>query len=124
MGFQPCITRDDPFTGQVRQTYRAGVVMAPRTGIQPLDALAVDEDRRVYPRGRLEKLIAGGTPTLPQPKSEQVADLSGVRSAAVDVGFGAKLSANFLAALGAPLPSIKLSASLWKGASGLVFEVR
>src|SRR5215472_4645162 len=124
MGFQPCFTRDDPFTRQVRQTYRAGVVMAPRTGIQPLDALAVDEDRRVYPRGRLAKLIADGTPTLPRPRSEQVADLSGVRSAAVGVGFGAKLSANFLAALGAPLPSINLAASLWKGASGLVFEVR
>ena len=124
MGFQPCIARDDPFTRQVRQTYRAGVVMAPRTGIQPLDALAVDEDRRVYPRGRLAKLIAGGTATLPRPKSEQVADLSGIRSAAVGVGFGAKLSANFLAALGVPLPSINLAASLWKGASGLMFEVR
>lgn len=124
MGFQPCFTRDDPFTRQVRQTYRAAVVRAPRTGIQPLDALAVDKDRRVYPRGRLAKLIAGGTPTLPRPKSEQVAGLTGVRSAAVDVGLGAKLSANFLAALGVPLPSINLGASLWKGASGLVFEVR
>lgn len=124
MGFQPCITRDDPFTRQVRQTYRAGVVMAPRTGIQPLDALAVDEDRRVHARGRLVNLIAGDTPTLPFPKSEEVADLGGVRSAAVDVGFGAKLSANFLAALGVPLPSANLAASLWKGASRLVFEVR
>jgi hypothetical protein len=124
MGFQPCITKDDPFTRQVRQTYRAGVVMAPRTGIQPLDALAVDEDRRVHARGRLANLIADDTPTLPWPKSEEVAGLVGVRSAAVDVGFGAKLSANFLAALGVPLPSTNLAASLWKGASRLVFEVR
>ncbi len=124
MGFQPCITRDDPFTRQVRQTYRAGVVLAPRTGIQPLDALAVDEDRRVYTRGRLANLIAGDIPILPPLNSEKVTGLSGVRSAAVDVGFGAKLSANFLAALGLPLPSPNLTASLWKGASRLVFEVR
>ena len=124
MGFQPCITRDDPFTRQVRQTYRAGVVMAPRTGIQPLDALAVDDDRQVHVRGRLANLIADDTPTLPRPKSEEVADLIGVRSAAVDVGFGANLSANFLAALGVALPSANLAASLWKDASRLVFEVR
>jgi hypothetical protein len=124
MGFQPCITRVDPFTQQVRKTYRAGVVLAPRTGIQPLDALAVDEDRRVYTRGRLANLIVGDIPTLPPLNSQKVVGLSGVRSAAVDVGIGANLSANFLAALGLPLPSANLTASLWHGASRLVFEVR
>jgi hypothetical protein len=124
MGFRPCMTRDDPFTKQVRQTYRAAVVLAPRTGIEPLDALAVDKDRRVHERGRLANLIAGEVPALPQPRSEEVADLNGLRSAAVDVGLGAELSANFLAALGMPLPSASLEASLWKGASKLMFEIR
>jgi len=124
MGFRPCMTRDDPFTRQVRQTYRAGVVLAPRTGIEPLDALAVDKNRRVQQRGRLANLIAGEVPVLPQPTSEEVAGLGGLRSAAVDVGIGAELSANFLAALGVPLPSASLETSLWEGASKLMFEVR
>ena len=123
MSFSPCPVREDPFTRQVRSTYRASVVKVPRTGIDPLDALAV-RARRVEPRGRLLAMIEGAPPTLAEPTLEQVADLSGSRTTSVDVGLGVDLTATFLAALGVPIASARAAASLWKHAARISFEIR
>jgi hypothetical protein len=122
MAFASCGRRDDPFTRQVREIYRANVVSAPRAGIDPLHTLAV-RNRRVEPRGRIEPMLDGAPLILPTPDPAPVADLAGVRSAAVDLQLGVSLSATFLAALGAPVPGADVTASLWQGASGFTFEV-
>jgi hypothetical protein len=122
MSFLSCPRQDDPFTRQVRDTYRANVVGAPRAGIDPLLALAVC-GRKVEPRGHLRYLLDGSV-RLPSVTSAPVADLAGVRSAAVDVKLGLSLSAKFLAALGVPVPGAEVSAALWDGASRFSFEVR
>jgi hypothetical protein len=123
MGFVPC-AREDPFTRKVRDVYRANVVRAPRTGIAPLDVLAVGARRRVEPRGRLATLFDGGAPDLPRPGSAEVAGLSGHRSATLDLELGVELTGTFLAAVGLPVPEAKVTASLWQGARKLSFEVR
>lgn len=123
MGFASCVNQGDPFTRRVRDVYGANVVSAPRTGIEPLDTLAV-RGRRVEPRGRLEAMLDGEPPRLPEVETATVANLTGVRSAAVDVNIGGNLSASFLVALGVPVPGAEVAASLWKGASGFTFEVR
>ena len=122
MSFLSCPKQDDPFTKQVRDTYRANVVSAPRAGIDPLSALAV-RGRKVEPRGQLRYLLEGPV-RLPAATSDPVAGLAGVRSAAVDLNLGLGLSAKFLAALGIPVPGAEVSASLWEGATGFSFEVR
>jgi hypothetical protein len=122
MGFRRC-DRDDPFTSKVREVYRANVVRAPRTGIAPLDVLAV-AGRRVEARGRLPMLLDGARPDLPRPVSSDVADLRGERSAALDLEFGADLTATFLAALGLPAPGANAVITLWDGARRVAFEVR
>ena len=123
MGFTPC-EREDPFTRTVREVYRANVVRAPRTGIAPLDVMAVGARRRVEPRGRLGALLDGPEPTLPRPTSSEVADLRGQRSATLDLAVGADLTATFLGALGLPVPGASVAATLWKGARRVSFEVR
>jgi hypothetical protein len=123
MGFRPCVTRDDPFTRRVRETYGANVVSAPRAGIEPLDTLAVRK-RRVEQRGSLGAMLDDGEVAWPAPQSAPAAALSGVRSAEVDVELGLSLSAKFLAALGVPAPGADVTASLWNGASGFTFEVK
>jgi hypothetical protein len=123
MGFWRC-DREDPFTRKVRDVYHANVVRAPRTGIEPLDVLAVAPNRRVEARGRLATVLAGDPPKLPRPTSGLVADLRGQHSAALDVSVGADLTATFLAALGLPSPGANVTAALWKGARKLSFEVR
>jgi hypothetical protein len=122
MSFLSCPRQDDPFTRQVRDTYRANVVGAPRADIHPLDALAV-QGRKVDLRGQLRYLI-DGPGRLPSATSAPAAALAGVRSTSVDVKVGLSLSAKFLAALGVPIPGAGISASLWQGASGFSFEVR
>jgi hypothetical protein len=122
MGFWRC-EREDPFTRKVRDVYRANVVQAPRTGIAPLDVLAV-AGRRVEPRGRLLTLLDGSAPDLPRPVSSDVADLRGERSAALDLEFGADLTARFLVALGLPVPGANAVITLWEGARRVAFEVR
>lgn len=123
MGFSPC-DREDPFTRKIRDVYRANVVRAPRTGIAPLDVLAVGARRRVEPRGRLDALLEGGASALPRPTSAAVADLRGQRSATLDLELGADLTAMFLAAVGLPTPGADVAANFWKGARKLSFEVR
>jgi hypothetical protein len=123
MGFTRC-GRDDPFTSQVRLLYHANVLRVPRAGVDPLDVLAVKK-RWVEHRGRLPGLIAGGTDLgLPAPATYRVSDLDGVRSAALDVNVGAKLTATFLQALGLPVPGAELEAALWSSTSAVGFEVR
>lgn len=123
MGFRPCVDQQDPFTRKVRDIYRANVVRAPRVGIDPLDVLAVRKTV-VQPRGLLSAVIEGDAPGLPRPTTRAVADLRGERSTAVDVGLGAELATKFFAALGVPIPSAEVTASLWKGAHQISFEVR
>jgi hypothetical protein len=123
MSFLFCPRQDDPFTRQVRVTYRANVVGAPRAGIDPLSTLAV-RGRKVEPRGQLRAMLDGGPVELPPVTSAETAGLTAVRSAAVDVRLGLSLSARFLAALGVPVPGGKVSASLWDGASSFSFGVR
>jgi hypothetical protein len=123
MGFWPC-AGEDPFTRKVRDVYRANVVRAPRTGIAPLDVLAVGVRRRVEPRGRLDALLEGAELALPRPTSGEVAELRGQRSTTLDLSLGADLTATFLAALGLPVPAVNVSATLWDGARKISFEVR
>lgn len=123
MGFWRC-AREDPFTRKIRDIYRANVVRAPRTGIAPLDVLAVARNRRVEARGRLSDVLEGEPPDLPLPISADVADLAGQRSTALDLSVGADLTATFLAALGIPVPGASLVASVWDGVSRISFEVR
>jgi hypothetical protein len=123
MGFRPCVDQQDPFTRKVRDLYRANVVSAPRTGIDPLDVLTVRKSD-VQARGRLATMVGGDEPDLPRPVKGEVAALRGERSTAVDVGLGVELTAKFFAALGVPLPSAKATASLWEGAHQMRFEVR
>jgi hypothetical protein len=123
MGFAPC-AREDPFTRKVRDVYRANVVRAPRTGIAPLDVVAVGARRRVEPRGRLAALLTGDVPDLPRPTSGEVADLRGQRSTSLDLSVGVELTATFLAALGLPVPGTNVAATLWEGARKVSFEVR
>lgn len=122
MAFSACGRREDPFTRRVREVYRANVVRAPRAGIDPLHTLAVRR-RRVEPRGRVEAMVDGGPLALPPPSAAPVAELAGIRSAAVDLDLGVALSATFLSALGVPVPGAEVTASLWRGASGFTFEV-
>jgi hypothetical protein len=122
MAFRPCLNREDPFTRQLRATYRANAVSAPRAGLDPAHTLAVRK-RHVEPRGRLEAMLDRPV-DLPQVEVAAVAGLSGVRSASVDLELGLSLSAKFLAALGVPIPGAAVNASLWQGASGFTFEVR
>lgn len=123
MGFWRC-EREDAFTRKVREVYRANVIRAPRTGIEPLDVLAVSRTRRVEPRGRLAGILAGAVPDLPRPASAEAADLRGQRSAMLDLSIGAELTSTFLAALGLPIPSAEVVTTLWDGAGTLSFEVR
>src|ERR1700712_5544665 len=102
MGFHPCNHAEDPFTRRVREVYDANVVAAPRSGVDPLDTLAV-RGRRVGPRGRLQGLLDGESPRLPAVRAVSVADLSGVRSATVDLDLALSLSGKFLASLGVPI---------------------
>ena len=122
MGFIPCVDQQDPFTRKVRATYRANVVRAPRTGIQPLDALAVRKTV-VQPRGRLAVMIDGEPVELPKSHQDKVAALSGELSTAVDLGLGIDLTAKFFTALGIPIPSAQASATLWQNAHQIRFEV-
>ena len=123
MGFRACVDRQDPFTRTVREVYRANVVRAPRTGIEPLDTLAVRKTA-VQPRGRLATMIDGDPVDLPASRRDAVAALGGERSTALEVGLGVDLTTTFFAAIGIPVPSAKATASLWKGAHRLTFEVR
>jgi hypothetical protein len=123
MGFMPCADQRDPFTKKVRDVYRASVVRAPRTGINPLDALAVRKTV-VQQRGQLALIVDGPPAALPSPSREEVAELRGQQSTAVDVTTGVELTSKFLTALGLPIPSADLTAELWKGAQQVRFEVR
>jgi hypothetical protein len=123
MGFRACPRRDDPFTHKVREIYGANVVAAPRAGIEPLETLAIQDDR-TEPRGHLRHMLDGEPPEFPQVTSAPAAALSGTRSAAVNAKLGGELSAKFLAALGVPVPGASLETTLWQGASSFAFEVR
>jgi hypothetical protein len=123
VGFWRC-EREDAFTRKVRDIYRANVVRAPRTGITPLDVLAVARNRRVEPRGRLGAVLEGEPPNLPRPTSAEAADLHGQQSTALDLSVGADLTATFLAALGIPVPGATVVTTLWDGARRISFEVR
>ena len=122
MAFARC-GRTDPFTKRVREVYRANVLRVPRAGVQPLLALAVD-DRRVERRGQLAGLLVGDDVALPEPMTQPVADLSGVRSTSLDLSVGVNLTAGFLAALGLPIPGGDVTGTLFAGAKSLEFEVR
>ncbi|MBZ5740289.1 gasdermin [Nocardioides mangrovi] len=122
MGFRACARKDDPFTTKVRDTYGANVVAAPRAGIEPLETLAVQDDR-TEPRGHLRHLL-DGEGDLPAITSAAAVGLAGTRSAEVGAKLGAELSAKFLTALGVPVPGASVEATLWHGASGFTFEVR
>jgi hypothetical protein len=123
MAFRACPRKDDPFTKKVRETYGANVVAAPRAGIEPLTTVAKQDDR-VEPRGHLQYLLEGEPPALPLVQSVPAAAMSGTRSSEVKASLGLDLSANFLSALGVPVPGAQLDVTLWKGASTLAFEVR
>jgi hypothetical protein len=122
MAFLRC-GRPDPFTNRVRTLYRANVIRAPRAGIDPLIVLAVQK-RQIAILGGLAGLLAGDGLEPPPVTRYAAADLSGLRSASLDLTVGLKLTAAFLAALGLPVPGGEISGSLWTGASQLDFEVR
>jgi hypothetical protein len=123
MGFWPC-EREDAFTRKVRDTYRANVVRSPRTGIAPLDVLAVGRNRWVETRGRLATVLSDEASSLPRPTSAEVVELRGQQSAELDIAVGVDLVATFLAALGIPVPGAGVVATLWEGARRISFEVR
>jgi hypothetical protein len=122
MAFKNC-GRPDPFTRTVREVYRANVLGSPRAGVEPLLGLAVI-DRKVQPRGALSGLLADDGVPLPGPVTVPVVDLSGLRSASLDLKVGASLTAGFLAALGLPIPGADVSLTLLSGARSVDFEVR
>jgi hypothetical protein len=81
--------------------------------------------RRVERRGGLLTMLEREKPIeLPATKRNSVTEMAGTRSADVDVGLGIELTATFLHALGLPLPGAQATATLWKGATGISFEVR
>jgi hypothetical protein len=123
MAFRACPRKDDPFERKVRETYGANVVGAPRAGIEPLTTVARQDDR-VEPRGHLRHILEGDGPDLPEVTPSPAAAMSGTRSAEVKAKLGFDLSANFLSALGVPVPGADLTATLWEGASTFTFEVR
>jgi hypothetical protein len=123
MAFRACPRKDDPFEKKIRETYAANVIGAPRAGITPLTTVARQDDR-VEPRGHLKYYFEGEPPELPQVTSSPVASLTGTRSAEVKASLGLDLSANFLSALGLPVPGAQITATLWDGASTFSFEVR
>ena len=123
MPFRLC-PREDPFTSRVREVYRCNTVQAPRSGIAPTDVIAARK-RRAERRGGLLALLEREAPIeLPAIKCNSVTEMAGTRSAEVDVGLGIELTATFLHALGLPLPGASATATLWKGATGMSFEVR
>jgi hypothetical protein len=120
MGWVAC---EDPFVRRVREVYRANVLRSPRAGIRPLTTIA-RKGRHVELRGDLGRLLDGNEPRLPAAVSAPAADLSGSRSTDLDVGLGAQLTANFLDALGLPVPAANVEATLLRGSRAVSFEVR
>ena len=123
MAFRACPRGGDPFERQVRETYGANIVGAPRAGIDPLTTVARQDDR-VEPRGHLQYILEGVPPVFPPVTSSPASTMSGTRSAEVKAKLGLDLSAKFLSALGLPVPGADLAATLWKGAATFTFEVR
>ena len=121
MAFRACPRKDDPFERQVRETYGANVVGAPRAGIDPMTTVARQDDR-VESRGHLRYILEGDPPRFPPVTSSPAAAMSGARSAEVKAKLGLDLSANFLSALGLPVPGADLTATLWEGASTFAFR--
>jgi hypothetical protein len=78
----------------------------------------------VEPRGHLKYYFEGEPPALPAIASFPVASLTGTRSAELKASLGLDLSANFLTALGLPVPGARLAATLWDGAAKFSFVVR
>lgn len=123
MAFHPC-KREDPFTAAVRRTYRANVVRAPRSGLDPYVVLAV-RDGTAQDRGTLSHLlVADATVDLPAPTPSSIADLTGTWSADLGLKAGVDLTGQLLAAVGLPIPGLGFHATLWEGARTLAFEVR
>jgi hypothetical protein len=121
MSFFSC-PEQDPLVRKAHDAYGANLLSTPRVGIDPLAALAV-RDRKVELRGQLQYMVQGPLPQLPVISAPAEA-VSGVRSGAVDFELGLNLLANFLAALGVPVPGADSLASFWEGASGFTFEPR
>jgi hypothetical protein len=123
MSFRTC-RHEDPFTRRVRVLYRANVVAAPRTGIEPFGVLAVHK-RRVQDRGALRFfLVAPEDLVLPPVDNHVVTGLNGTWSVGLDAVGGVALTSTFLQALGIPVPGGEFEAILWRGASSIDFEVR
>lgn len=123
MAFRRC-HREDGFTRLVRVTYGCNVLGVPRTGVAPLEVLAV-RNRRVQTRGGLASMLGLDKSTkLADLRTAAATSLSGSRSASLDLGLGLSLTSTFLAALGVPAPGVEADLALWKGTSELAFEVR
>lgn len=123
MPFRLC-SHEDPFTSRVREIYRCNTVRAPRSGIDPTDVLAARK-RRAERRGSLLTMLEREQPIeLPAIKRSHATEMAGTQSADIEVGIGIDLTATFLHALGIPLLGAEATATLWKGATTMSFEVR
>lgn len=117
---------DDDYADQIRDTYHANVVAAPRTGLGPFEVL-LQLGKTVEARGKLKNYlipIEGGAafdpPTI---RANDVAALSGKTSSKVNADVGVKLAGAFLSALsGVPLPEVDVTSNVWSGAKKFTFE--
>lgn len=123
MAFHPC-DHEDPWTRQVRESYAATIVRAPRVGLGPLTVLSRKDDR-VQERGSIAPLLVDAADlALPSVQERAAAALSGGRTSSLRSSLGISLSASLLSGLGLPLPGSSLHGQLWKGAHTFSFEVR
>jgi hypothetical protein len=126
MAFVSC-RREDPFARRVREVYRANLISAPRVGVELLTVVA-QQGTHVEMRGTLEPLLVSSIEPLhlPATSEHEAGDLTGERSADLEVDVGVQLLGAFLTALagGVPVPGIDLKGTVWKGASQLSFEAR
>ncbi len=120
MGWFTC---EDPLVTSVREIYRANVIAAPSSRIQPLDVIAHDGDQFDW-RGRLGPVVIGPFPlNMPSITSAPVASLLGQRTSNINMGLAAKLTAKFLSGLGVPVPAASVEATLFKSGRKVSFEV-
>jgi hypothetical protein len=97
--------------------YGYNVVRLPRTGIEPMDIVARDE-QDILNLGPLSKVWSSPIPE-PQPKPPRpTSAVNGMKTDALDVSFGLKVLADALAAFGVSAPSFNVA---YQGAHSVHF---